>query len=104
MHVTVQEGDLGQPFAAGPRGPASAAAHAAFERAFGQAAVELGNGGTIPFVAGFAAAFPCAEVLVTSAGADPDCRAHGADESLHLGDFERACLAETLLLDELAQV
>jgi len=103
VHVTVQEGDLGQPFAGGVRGPAFAAAHAAFHQAYGHAAVELGNGGTIPFVAAFADAFPAAEVLVTNAGADPDCRAHGADESLHLGDFERACLAEALLLDELAR-
>jgi cysteinylglycine-S-conjugate dipeptidase len=103
VRVTVQEGDLGQPFASDARGPAFDAAHAAFRQAFGTAAVELGNGGTIPFVSAFAGAFPAAEVLVTSAGADPDCRAHGADESLHLGDFERACLAETLLLDELAR-
>jgi cysteinylglycine-S-conjugate dipeptidase len=102
VHVTVQEADLGRPFAVGARGPAFDAAHAAFGQAFGHAAVELGNGGTIPFVAAFADAFPGAEVLVTSAGADPDCRAHGADESLHLGDFERACLAEVLLLDALA--
>jgi hypothetical protein len=33
---------------------------------------------------------------------DPDTRAHGANESLHLGVFERACLAEALLLDRLA--
>ena len=103
VHVTVLEGDLGQPFAGTTHGPAFDAAHAAFHQAYGHAAVELGNGGTIPFVAAFADAFPAAEVLVTSAGADPDCRAHGADESLHLGDFERACLAEALLLDELAR-
>jgi acetylornithine deacetylase/succinyl-diaminopimelate desuccinylase-like protein len=102
VQVTVREADLGRPFAGGARGPAFEAAHAAFRQAFGQPAVELGNGGSIPFVAAFADAFPAAEVLVTSAGADPDCRAHGTDESLHLGDFERACLAETLLLDRLA--
>ncbi|HEU4400239.1 MAG TPA: M20/M25/M40 family metallo-hydrolase [Actinomycetota bacterium] len=103
VHVTVLDGDLGQPFAGGAHGPAFDAAHAAFHQAYGHAAVELGNGGTIPFVAAFADAFPAAAVLVTSAGADPDCRAHGADESLHLGDFERACLAEVLLLAELAR-
>jgi cysteinylglycine-S-conjugate dipeptidase len=103
VQVTVYEADLGRPFAGGARGPAFDAAHAAFRQAFGHAAVELGNGGSIPFVAGFAEAFPAAEVLVTSAGADPDSRAHGTDESLHLGDFERACLAETLLLDRLAR-
>jgi cysteinylglycine-S-conjugate dipeptidase len=103
VHVTVVDGDLGQPFAATVGGPAFDAAHAAFRRAYGHPAVELGNGGTIPFVAAFAGAFPAAELLVTSAGADPDSRAHGADESLHLGDFERACLAEALLLEELAR-
>jgi len=33
---------------------------------------------------------------------DPDTRAHGANESLHLDDFTRACLAEALLLQRLA--
>jgi acetylornithine deacetylase/succinyl-diaminopimelate desuccinylase-like protein len=103
VQVTVREADLGRPFAGAARGPAFDAAHAAFRQAFGHAAVELGNGGSIPFLAAFAEAFPAAEVLVTSAGADPDSRAHGTDESLHLGDFERACLAETLLLDRLAR-
>jgi hypothetical protein len=33
---------------------------------------------------------------------DPGTRAHGPNESLHLAVFERACLAETLLLRNLA--
>ena len=33
---------------------------------------------------------------------DPDTRAHGANEGLHLGEFERVCLAEALLLRNLA--
>ena len=33
---------------------------------------------------------------------DPDTRAHGVDEGLHLAEFERVCLAETRLLDLLA--
>ena len=32
---------------------------------------------------------------------DPDGRAHGANESLHLGEFERVCQAEALLLARL---
>ena len=50
----------------------------------------------------FADAFPDAEVLITGVE-DPDTRAHAANESLHLAEFERACLAEALLLQRLAQ-
>ncbi|MDT4988120.1 MAG: cysteinylglycine-S-conjugate dipeptidase, partial [Micromonosporaceae bacterium] len=32
---------------------------------------------------------------------DPDSRAHGPNESLHLTEFARVCLAETLLLANL---
>lgn len=33
---------------------------------------------------------------------DPYCAAHGPNESLHLADFTRTCLAEILLLRNLA--
>ncbi len=102
VRVDVAEKDAGQPYAVDARGPAFDAARAAFREAYGRDVVDMGVGGSIPFVAEFARAFPGAAMLVTSAGADPDCRAHGPDESLHLGDFERACLAETLLLAMLA--
>ncbi len=46
-------------------------------------------------------AFPDAAILVTGVE-DPDTRAHGIDESLHLGEFERVCLAEAVLLERLA--
>ena len=52
-------------------------------------------------VAQFARAFPDAAILVTGVE-DPDTRAHGIDESLHLGEFERVCIAEALLLQKLA--
>jgi acetylornithine deacetylase/succinyl-diaminopimelate desuccinylase-like protein len=102
VRVTVVEGDAGQPFAVHAQGPAFDAARAAFREAYGRDTIDIGVGGSIPFVAEFADAFPDAAILVTSAGADPDCRAHGPDESLHLADFERACLAEALLLAKLA--
>ena len=56
-------------------------------------------GGSIPFIAAFRDAFPDAAVLVTGVE-DPDTRAHGANEGLHLAEFARVCLAETLLLRE----
>ncbi len=33
---------------------------------------------------------------------DPHTNAHGEDESLHLGDFQRATLTEAILFAELA--
>lgn len=84
-------------------GPAAAAARAAFADAWGVAPVDMGVGGSIPFIAEFAARFPDAEILVTGVE-DPDTRAHGSDESLHIGEFARVCLAEAMLLDRLARV
>jgi acetylornithine deacetylase/succinyl-diaminopimelate desuccinylase-like protein len=66
----------------------------------GTPAVDIGVGGSIGFIASIAAAFPSAQVLVTGVE-DPDTRAHAPDESLHLGDFGRACLAEALFLERL---
>ena len=34
---------------------------------------------------------------------DPDTRAHGIDESLHLADFARACSGQARLLEALAR-
>ena len=98
--VTVTPGAAGQPFAADVSGPAHDAAREAFAAAWGVAPVDCGMGGSIPFVAAFAEQFPQAAILITGVE-DPDTRAHGANESLHLQEFERACLAETLLLARL---
>jgi acetylornithine deacetylase/succinyl-diaminopimelate desuccinylase-like protein len=99
--VRVDAGRPVAPYSARTTGPAYAAARQAFAEAWGVAPVEIGVGGSIGFVAPFANAFPDAEVLVTGVE-DPDTRAHAANESLHLADFERACLAEALLLRRLA--
>ncbi|HEX9891154.1 MAG TPA: dipeptidase [Actinomycetota bacterium] len=99
--VRVTPGAAARPFAASTEGPAYQAARAAFADAWGSAPVLIGAGGTIPFVAAFADAYPEASILMTGVE-DPDTRAHGANESLHLADFEKACLAEALLLQHLA--
>lgn len=81
-------------------GPVAGAARAAFAEAWGTEPVEMGQGGSIPMVADFQRMFPEAEIIVTGV-CDPDSRMHGIDESLDLGDFARACLAEALLLARL---
>jgi acetylornithine deacetylase/succinyl-diaminopimelate desuccinylase-like protein len=65
--------------------------------------VEMGTGGSIPFIAEFARAYPDAAVLVTGVG-DPASRWHGIDESLHLGMWQTAAVAEALLLLRLGDV
>ena len=60
----------------------------------------MGMGGSIPFIAEFAAAFPSAKILVTGVE-DPATQAHSINESLHLGVLERAATAEALLLANL---
>ncbi len=99
--VTVTDGSTGEPWSAGPATAADGAARRAFSTAWGVEPVDIGVGGSIPFIAAFADAFPDAAILVTGVE-DPDTRAHGADESLHLGEFATVCLAEALLLAELA--
>jgi cysteinylglycine-S-conjugate dipeptidase len=98
--ATVTAGKAVQPFRAVTSGPAYETARTAFADAWGVEPVEIGVGGSIDFVPSFARAFPDAEILVTGVE-DPDTRAHSANESLHLADFERACLAEMLFLARL---
>jgi acetylornithine deacetylase/succinyl-diaminopimelate desuccinylase-like protein len=98
--VEVHLDDRGLGFAADAQGPVYDQARAAFTDAWGTPPVDIGVGGSIPFVAAFAEQFPEAAILVTGVE-DPDARAHGANESLHLGEFERVCVAEAVLLARL---
>jgi len=103
VQVTVTGGETAEPSVVDFAGPYAEAARAAFRQAWDVAPVFIGQGGTIPMVADFGKAFPEATILVTAVG-DPDSRAHGSNESLHLGDFAAACLAEALMLDAFARV
>ena len=100
--VVVAPGAVAEPYALETTGDVYDLARAAFAEAYGNTAVEAGIGGSIPFIAEFARSFPGATVLVTGVG-DPASRWHGIDESLDLAMWRRACLAEALLLQRLAQ-
>jgi cysteinylglycine-S-conjugate dipeptidase len=102
--VTVTPGDLAEPYTVDATGPAYDLARDAFEQAWdGVAPVDIGVGGSLPFIAAFADAFPAAAIIVSGVE-DPDTRAHGPNEGLHLAEFERACLAETLLLARVVEL
>src|SRR5262245_55124032 len=96
--------DTGEATQIDATGPAYDAARSAFTEAWeGTAPVDMGVGGSIPFIAEFLEAFPAASVLVTGVE-DPDTRAHGANEGLHLAEFERVVEAEALLLAKLGDL
>lgn len=102
--LTVTVVDTGEATRIDATGPAYDAARAAFAEAWdGTAPIDMGVGGSIPFIAEFLEAFPQASVLVTGVE-DPDTRAHGANEGLHLAEFERVVLAEALLLRNLGRL
>ena len=100
-HVSVTRGDIGEPYAIDATGSVYDAARAAFRHGWGTDPIDMGMGGSIPFIAEFAEAFPQAKILVTGVE-DPATQAHSINESLHLGVLERAAIAEALLLANLA--
>lgn len=84
-------------------GPAFDAAQRAYEKAWGAPLLPIGIGGSIPFVALFGRRF--AELpLILNGVLDPESGAHGPDESLHMGIFEKAIVANIHLYDELSRV
>jgi acetylornithine deacetylase/succinyl-diaminopimelate desuccinylase-like protein len=100
VEVTLESDGL--PCVIDATGPAYDAARSAFRTAWdGVAPVDMGVGGSIPFIATFQELFPAAAILVTGVE-DPYSGAHAPNESLHLGEFARVCLAEALLLRNVA--
>ncbi|MFC3455189.1 dipeptidase [Amycolatopsis speibonae] len=101
--ITVTLDGAGAPCVIDTTGPHYEAVRSALRAAWGGVPpVEIGVGGSIPAVSTFQAEFPAATIVVTGVE-DPDTRAHGPNESLHLGEFARVCLAEALMLDGLAR-
>jgi len=99
--VTWTENGAGNPYQSPADSPAMQAARQAFEAAWGTKPVDMGMGGSIPFIAELLEVYPNAQILVTGVE-DPDCRAHGANESVHLGELQKAIVAEALLIQSLA--
>ncbi|MFD2792310.1 dipeptidase [Promicromonospora vindobonensis] len=100
--VTWRTGEQGKAFLAPGDSAAMRAARAAFTEAWGTAPVDVGMGGSIPFIADLLEVFPEAAILVTGVE-DPDSRAHGANESVHLGELQKVVLAEALLLTKVGE-
>ncbi|WP_040164185.1 dipeptidase [Microbacterium gorillae] len=98
--LTFSEVDLGDGFLADTSGEAAEIARGAMHDAYGVAPVDLGIGGSIPFISDLVREFPQAQILVTGVE-DPHARAHSPNESLHLDTFANALATEALLLARL---
>ena len=102
VQVTVVEGAAASPFEGDLTGTAAEAAIEALSRAYGHEPALIGAGGSIPMLEPLQQRFPDASMLLIGVE-DPDSRAHGIDESLHLGDWASACTAVAHLLGLLAR-
>lgn len=101
VEVDVVPGTSGHGMRVRTDGPGFAAMRRAMREAYGRDVVEIGSGGSVPLVPELAKALPDAEILFYGAS-DERSQYHSVDESVDLAELERACLAETLLLGELA--
>jgi acetylornithine deacetylase/succinyl-diaminopimelate desuccinylase-like protein len=73
----------------------------AFRLAYGTEPVDMGAGGSIPFISTFAERFPEAPILVVGPG-DPTSSIHAPNESQDIADLERSVLSEAIAFRLLA--
>lgn len=95
--LTFSDVDLGDGFLVDTSGWAVALTRDAMRDGYGVPPIDLGVGGSIPFIADLVREFPNAQILVTGVE-DPHSRAHSPNESLHLDTFRHAVATEALLL------
>ncbi|WP_053385413.1 dipeptidase [Leucobacter celer] len=98
--LTFEDEGLGQAFLVDTSGWAVAEVRSAMADAWEREPVDMGVGGSIPFIAELVEEFPEAQILVTGVE-DPDGRAHSPNESLHVESFRKSVLTEALFLARL---
>lgn len=98
--LTFRDVDCGDSFLVDTSGWAVAQAREALADGYGVEPVDIGVGGSIPFISDLVREFPAAQILVTGVE-DPHARAHSPNESLHLETFRHALVSEALLLESL---
>ncbi|MBP1325605.1 acetylornithine deacetylase/succinyl-diaminopimelate desuccinylase-like protein [Leucobacter exalbidus] len=98
--LTFEDPGLGQAFLVDTSGWAVTEVRQAMADAWEKTPVDMGVGGSIPFIAELVSEFPEAQILVTGVE-DPDGRAHSPNESLHIESFRKSVLTEALFLARL---
>jgi acetylornithine deacetylase/succinyl-diaminopimelate desuccinylase-like protein len=95
--LTVTDGATGEAFELDANGPMYDAYRTGMREGYGVEPVEVGVGGSIPFVAAFSDMFPDAPVLLVGV-TDPTSRYHGPNESVELADLESAVVAQAIAM------
>ncbi|EJZ86372.1 hypothetical protein HMPREF9241_00997 [Schaalia turicensis ACS-279-V-Col4] len=102
-HLEITRNEAGNGYQADMDSPVTKLLHEALSDAWGVKSVNIGVGGSIPFITDFQRLFPHAQVVVTGVE-DPLTNAHSEDESQSIPDLRAAILAEALLLTRLPQL
>lgn len=103
LELTIKPMTAGPAWSTDTGDPAFAAAHRALAAGYGTRSIEIGAGGSIPFVGPFAKALGGVPALLVGLE-DPACNAHAENESLYLPDFHASCRSAVHLYAELGAV
>ncbi|MCL2626522.1 MAG: M20/M25/M40 family metallo-hydrolase [Cystobacterineae bacterium] len=104
VHVHLHTHDGGSWWRMDADSPPAQAALRALSQGYGRQALAIGCGASIPLANQWAQAMGETSPVLLLGIADPASATHAENESLHLGDWEKAVLSEIYLLGELKTV